>query len=125
MTTACLSFRILAVLPWHNISILAFLSSTGEHNNIPLMVPADVAAAVTDATNHAPVTEWDVEDRPAPSPSQFTPYTTGADNLYVVAALGSGSCGHVWGDGFGGGSGGGCGGGGGGGCGGGGCGGGC
>lgn len=97
------------------------------------MLPADAVAAVRDVTGIAAVTKRQGRGRPTRVPTRFTPYMTGHNNLFIVAAIGSGSCGNIGGcgggggagGGFGGGSCGGGGGGGGGGCGGGGGGGGC
>ena len=46
-----------------------------------------------DVTSQSDVMKRSTRSRPAPVPAQFTPYTRGPGNLFVVAALGSGSLG--------------------------------
>ena len=75
------------------------------------MLLADAIAAVTDVTSRAAVTKTRGRGHPARVPPQFTPYSTGQNNLFIVGAIGSGSCGNIGGCGGGGGGGGGFGGG--------------
>lgn len=92
------------------------LSSTSNYLAILEMVSLagpspDAVAAVRDVTGIAAVTKRQGRGRPTRVPTRFTPYMTGHNNLFIVAAIGSGSCGNIGGCGGGGGAGGGFGGG--------------
>ncbi|KAL3161757.1 hypothetical protein ABBQ38_008852 [Trebouxia sp. C0009 RCD-2024] len=84
------------------------LSSTSNYLAILELVSLagpspDAITAVTDVTSRAAVTKTRVRGRPERVPPQFTPYSTGHNNLFIVGAIGSGSCGNIGGCGGGGG----------------------